>query len=599
MANSVLRPLLRPLVRPAVRGVFEVGGVSLAAKIAAFGARLIWWYEAASSDTLGQTSAGVSAVASGDPIGYIADKSPTGLNLTQATGAKRIKLGTDSGGRPVFHFDGTKTISLDSASINLSAHTKITVFFAGYVDATDAVIKVPFYFNPTGNGFAALANGTGLTLRYQNAANHEDLIQSAASTTPTIFELQYVPSATRQLEVVQGIANGKEWAQTKGTATDPSTPGTFPTGILRFGDWGAANFSWEGGISAMLAVTGDVTDAERDLIRRYLAGVSGAEYPLPWAALPFSHANNYRTMKSSLGFAAYAYSTLYYDTSATSVDVTYICDALISGGYTSLGIYVDGAYYTQVTPSGAGTFTATVSLPEGYKRVGILNSAATGNSAGVYPTQSRVTNVEFNNSAQAYDFPTTGRILIYGDSVATGGHASPLVENAWPLKIRAQTGEDVCVYAESGRSFKTDYDHASYGDAFRDTFVKTVEGYAPATLWMAMGVNDYNQAAWTAAAFGTAYAATLDALHTALPSLQIYAQSPLNPAYGAVANAQGDTLQDYCDAIQTACTGRAWATYVDGSTIITDPGTELTDGVHPDNAGNATYAAFVISELGL
>ena len=45
--------------------------------------------------------------------------------------------------------------------------------------------------------------------------------------------------------------------------------------------------------------------------------------------------------------------------------------------------------------------------------------------------------------------------------------------------------------------------------------------------------------------------------------------------------------------------GAGLVTYIDGSTVITDTAGELTDGVHPNNAGNATYAAFVKAELGL
>ena len=127
-----------------------IGGGAAPYDPAELGARLAFWYASNDPATLGQTSSGVSAVAALDPLGYIGDKSGNARHLTQATSAKRIKLNVDGEGRPYFYFDGTKDISLDSASFDLSAHTKLTVFFAGAPDALDGVYKIPFYRKPAG-----------------------------------------------------------------------------------------------------------------------------------------------------------------------------------------------------------------------------------------------------------------------------------------------------------------------------------------------------------------------------------------------------------------------------------------------------------------
>lgn len=583
--TTLFAPLGRTLTDPGVGG-----GAALVDPVDYFGSRLEWLYSAVNEAGLGATSAGPSTVTVGGPLGYIADESVHGRHLTQANTAKRIKLGEDGAGNRVFYFDGNKDISLDTASIDLSAQTKLSIFFAGRVASTSGVYKVPYYLNPAGAGVAQLINGTYVGALLHNGIQSHGTATAGVTTSPAIYEQICEPAHRRPMHATRVVIDGKRWEVQRNSLTDPATPGgAFSPGPLRFGDWGAAPFAFEGDINVFMAVSGDISDADREVILAYIASKSAVTYPQIYDPLNFNYANDYLSIDSHYGFSAYCYSALDYDTAATSVVVDYYNQGVI-GGYVSLGVYVNGVYHSEIAPPGAGANAATVSLPPGSKRVSIFNSAASGNGAGVYAVQSNIRNITFNAPATSVAAPTD--LLVYGDSVATGGHGSPLVQHAWPLLLRYQYGRDVAVYAESGRSFKTDYDHVSYGSGFRDPFVETVRGYSPAALWMAMGVNDYGQAAWNAVVFGIAYAATLDALHTALPSLHIYAQSPLNPAAGAAANAVGSTLQDYCNAIQAACVGRAWVTYVNGATIITSPGTELTDGVHPNNAGNATYAAF-------
>jgi lysophospholipase L1-like esterase len=131
----------------------------------------------------------------------------------------------------------------------------------------------------------------------------------------------------------------------------------------------------------------------------------------------------------------------------------------------------------------------------------------------------------------------------------------------------------------------------------RSAFVSVVSAYSPSILWIAIGTNDYGLNKWSAASFGTAYAALLDALNSALPDLFIYCQTPIVRANEA-ANGSGSKLGDYRTQIATAVSTRtAYAKLIDGTAILTTD--DLADGVHPTTAGHATYAAAVIAELGL
>jgi lysophospholipase L1-like esterase len=119
-------------------------------------------------------------------------------------------------------------------------------------------------------------------------------------------------------------------------------------------------------------------------------------------------------------------------------------------------------------------------------------------------------------------------------------------------------------------------------------------------IWLAIGTNDYGLNKWSAANFGYAYAALLDALHVRFPTATIYTQTPIQRTV-ETANTFGDTLPNYRTQITTAQAARAaWCTLVvgTGATWPQAPG-DLDDGVHPTDAGHLKYANSVKTVLGL
>jgi hypothetical protein len=84
------------------------------------------WYDPSDLSTMFQNSNGTTAVAVGDPVGYIADKSGNGKHATQATAAARPILRQDAGGRYYLEFDGSND-GLATAAINFTATDKMTV----------------------------------------------------------------------------------------------------------------------------------------------------------------------------------------------------------------------------------------------------------------------------------------------------------------------------------------------------------------------------------------------------------------------------------------------------------------------------------------
>jgi lysophospholipase L1-like esterase len=113
-------------------------------------------------------------------------------------------------------------------------------------------------------------------------------------------------------------------------------------------------------------------------------------------------------------------------------------------------------------------------------------------------------------------------------------------------------------------------------------------------VWLAIGANDYGLAPWSAQDFGEAYAATLDAIHTASPQAVLFAQSPIRQIVEPP-NAFGDSFDAYREQIASACTARSgWCVFVDGRDPAFPQPNELDlDGTHLTRESSLKYAEAV------
>lgn len=261
-------------------------------------------------------------------------------------------------------------------------------------------------------------------------------------------------------------------------------------------------------------------------------------------------------------------------------------------GYAHIGVYVNGAYNQSISSLAYGPQKDTITLPAGSKTVSLVSGLQSKPGGSVLGTW--VTRVHADVPISQTNLTPSNRILIYGDSIAAGADASPLMQNAWPLLLRAAYSPNSVAAEVWG--FRSLYDDCVDAPA-RAAFVAKVVAYSPTIIWLAIGTNDYGLNKWSAASFGTAYAALLDDLNTALPAATIYCQTPI-VRNSEVANGSGSTLGNYRTEISTAVSTRtAFCVFVDGTTFMTTA--SLLDGVHPSTAGHALYADAVIAELGI
>lgn len=209
---------------------------------------------------------------------------------------------------------------------------------------------------------------------------------------------------------------------------------------------------------------------------------------------------------------------------------------------------------------------------------------------GIYLPRAALTRVVPQLSSQ--------RFVAIGDSITCGYiNASDPHFRSWPARLRTQYQGTVALLANGGEElFNVAPDAATQA-----SFAFGVAQMQPTDVLIALGVNDFLQAHWAAAAFGVAYAAVVDNIHVYAPYARVWCQSPLllsAPASEA-ANGAGSTLGNYRTQIQTIGQAGArapWCHFVDG-TGGTFPQTQGSDGIHPTLDGHAQYGQAVVAAL--
>jgi len=268
--------------------------------------------------------------------------------------------------------------------------------------------------------------------------------------------------------------------------------------------------------------------------------------------------------------------------------------------YSGIGVFVNGVYITHWHPTLDDiTLSYGVSgLAAGSKTVSLVNGLQAKPTTTRLGTWIRAVHLPVTATLSSTAEPVN-RLIVYGDSITVGGDCVNLMANAWTLLVRtAYTAGQLAVEAWGYRSL---YDDAVDATA-RAGFVSKLGSVYPGAdiIWLAIGTNDYGLNKWSAANFGYAYAALLDALHVRFPTATIYTQTPIQRTV-ETANTFGDTLPNYRTQITTAQAARAaWCTLVvgTGATWPQAPG-DLDDGVHPTDAGHLKYANSVKTVLGL
>lgn len=269
-----------------------------------------------------------------------------------------------------------------------------------------------------------------------------------------------------------------------------------------------------------------------------------------------------------------------------------------TGGSTTsnIGVLVDGnGFAVGAFVPGPGAAIDNFALP--YRSTGRIITIRGGVWQAATPTSNFLRAVYLPRGYKYELQQTTAnqRIIVIGDSIGLGGTTTSPHFQCWTMHLRRRYPGDCLIDCYNGRQAFTDMNTA----ALRAVFSAKLAVNQPTDIWIALGVNDYINASWTAANFGIGYAAMLDSLHAVIPGARIWSQSPILKTT-EVANGLGDTLGAFRTQISTAASNASrvpWSTFVDGTTSRFPLVADLSDGIHPNTLGHLKYGDAVINTL--
>lgn len=532
-----------------------------------------------------QDSAGTTPVtAVGQPVGKILDKSGKGNHLTQAVEANRPTLVVDTLGYYRLSYDGVN--DLESATIDFSASDKLTIAatFKTAVASDYSVMSFGSVTTEAGTFDFGTYLGGAILYRSGAAPFGARATTSFGASTITTLATCNLGGATQATENPTLRVDGAQF--------DLTDYGSGDTGGGNFGEYtfklGGGITQLDGYIYGAMCFDRILSESEIATVEAYLKNKSGSFYPAFYSdSAVFTPETTYH-YGSTFSHIDVITSATDFFVGISSPVYDYYPD------YAAIGVYVNGSFNQQIDATISSMNEYYVSLPAGSKTVSFVHGLQTSNS-GI--KGSFVTSIRANQSMAQVGGQVSDCLLFYGDSITAGSDASPITQNAYPLLIRSAINTlfngvpPLAVEAWGGRSLYEDCVDAPA----RAAFVSTIAAYDPVIFYMTIGTNDYGLNLWTAANFGTAYAALLDALHAAMPDLYIYCQSPI-PRAVETANGIGSTLEDYRDAIAAAVVGRtAFCEFVDGTSFVELD--DIPDGVHPNTAGHASYATNVATTV--
>lgn len=292
------------------------------------------------------------------------------------------------------------------------------------------------------------------------------------------------------------------------------------------------------------------------------------------------------------------FSRLVFETSAERLAAEYI--RVYQDATNDCMVYVNGEPWKAFTLIGATYGMALLDLPPGHKVVeiwmpGYANTATYPAAPVVSTAAINAIYVEGTDIKIVLPTTSTRRLVVYGDSIASGKGAAQWAAGGLAALLRRSYPGSVCVEAWGSRSLAEDCGTAASpaldSAAKRIIFANIMAAWNPTDIASFIGTNDYGGSYWSAATFGTVYGSMLDDIHAKLPHARVYAWTPFKRA-SEVANGLGDTLGAYRTALNALAAARAsWLTVVDGSGIpaaaTTGVNAAMFDTVHPNENGHA------------
>lgn len=550
------------------------------------------WYDIGDLTTLYQDTAGtVPVTAAGQNVLRINDKSGNGAHqiLTAA-----IALAQDGDG--AYYLQGNGTIKGETAAaVNLSSTDKLTAIVSCSADVATGQRGVFSYgkINTNTGGFELhfISGRPGAYIRGSGefAYRSHEVLRLGKSVYSSEFDLSGTTYSTEHPVYRESGEDYEPMLTSSGTGAGGGNFGsTYKIAIM-----GGYSASFAGKFYGALVVAGLVGPVDLRKTESVMASKSGLALQgsdLAYSITPTAFTDSYASINRYSYLESSAYSAVEIATTATSLDVTAYNN--IYGtfpNYAETAVYVDGVYSQKLEHTAAGRKMDRVTLSAGAKNVQLVAGLQSRPNLSNPVIGTFVTHVA-GNAAITQTFTTPiDRIVLIADSIGVGANSDAPNTEGWALKLRAlRSGKSTMLESYGFRSLWDDCQDSTK----RAALVARIVTLAPAKLYIALGTNDYGLSKWNAAGFGTAYAALLDDLHAAMPSLVVWCQTPIVRSVETQLTAGYGTLSDYRTQINTVSAARSsYCNLVDGTAIVTTG--DLADGVHPTTAGHAKYYDYV------
>jgi lysophospholipase L1-like esterase len=271
-------------------------------------------------------------------------------------------------------------------------------------------------------------------------------------------------------------------------------------------------------------------------------------------------------------FANFSFNT---SDSQIAIDVK---DTFLSNDLSNIAIFENDVLLKAVATIGSGE-SKVIKLSAGTKKVTIVESQqGTGISPLPYPTRgSFIQKIYAKNFSKVTQSTIGDKIVFFGDSISGGGnYVSIGQDDAYSRLFKTIGGVNTSVMAYGGARLQIEAANATLSAALVAKLITLVQGNTGRKIIViAIGTNDFGNSI-ASATFLTWYADVMDRIHTADADVEIFCLSPL------VRSDDAALLDAYRSGIDGLCTARsAYATYIEGKTILALPGDFGADGLHP------------------
>jgi len=526
------------------------------------------------------------------------DQSVSGNNAIQTSENRQPAFAKESVMNKYFAFgDGANTIMETASTVDLTGITAATVIVAMRQKQLLGVMieqlvtngwTIYSYLFFDGLGDPYVPDAIGVQLNGPDgliqARTPQQIDQEETYCVAAIFE----PGAATNDERVRVNLNGTEIDETQTQTTGTVSTATFIDAKIKLFARSISEQLTTSGLHTAMVFKGKLTEAE---LARVVKSLTSKTVSPTVSDTPAKWDDSRNTFDQSGVASVSPYATASYTTRATRVGVLteheYVDDA-----QKTIGIYIDDEFYDDALCSPDEDSGRTyITLPDGIKKVTVVGGIANktgGTIQGIYPQS-----VEFNAPISRVAANNTNRLTVLGDSISVGASASVLQTDPWTIQLRLYNVIPVSMEGYGGRSL---YEEAANGSAITASVARLLE-HSPTNIWIALGVNDYQNNLWSAADFQTAYSALLVAIHAALPSATIYCQTPILTTVEATANTFTDVPQDYRDAVIAATTGKSYATAVNWAALLLVG--DLADSIHPNTSGHTKMFNAAKTVLGI